>query len=317
MLSNMRYQTLKNPILSRLFTRSAFNFVSLPTLTNRQTPNAAAVVAGLGLGLQVPLTARRAVGGGHVDHTKGRRRFRGNGQVVLGVLTRGGRRGGGGEEEGQIPHGRVEARSGVFGHAPCGRGIGLGRRRGQAGVVLLGHHAAESIVVVHAAHAIVGGGGGGGGRGGIQKGMQATAAAAAAAAAVVTVTAVGRLVGKDAGFAGLESDGDALPVGGNGQRADALVEGADGLGFGAGAGAGRGGRGRSGKNVQDAIFPTEEGHLLLLRLIGGSGRGERAEGVRPLTGSREVVLRGGQRGYRRHGRLAGILYVAARYVLEK
>ena len=130
--------------------------------------------------------------------------------------------------------------------------------------------------------------------------MQATAAAA-----VVTVTAVGRLVGKDAGFAGLESDGDALSVGGNGQRADALVEGADGLGF--GAGAGRGGRGRgSGKDVQDAIFPTEEGHLLLLRLIGGSGRGERAEGVRPLAGSREVVLRGGQRGYRRHGQLAGI-----------
>ena len=134
---------------------------------------------------------------------------------------------------------------------------------------------------------------------------------------LVAVAAVGRLVGKDAGFAGLESDDDAPPVGGNGQRADALVEGADGLGLGAG-------RGR-GEDVQDAIFPTEEGHLLLLLLLlirlrlrlvggrgargsGGRGRGKCAEGVGPLAGSREGMLRGGQRGYRRHGPVACAWY---------
>ena len=246
-------------------------------LTDRQSPNSTRIVAGLGLGLEVPLSPRR-FRRLDVDDAERRRRLGGDGQVVL-------VRGGG--EEGQGADGGVEARAGELGHARRRRGLGGGR------AVLLGHHAAESVIIVvgiaHAAHAVVITGGGGGAAGGVQKRMKVGG---------VAIARVGRVVGKDLRLPGLEADGDAAPVIRNGQGPDPIVEGPDGPGLGGGGGAISRSRW---EDVQDAVLAAEEGHLLLLLLLlaGTRGGGERAQGVGSrLVRSREAVVLGGGR---RHG----------------
>ena len=241
-------------------------------------------MAGLGLGLEVPLSSRR-LGRLDVDDAERRGRFGGDGQVVL-LVVRGG-------EEGQGADGGVEARAGELGHARRGGRLGGGR------AVLLGHHAAESIIIVfvithaaRAAHAIVVAGASGA-TGRVQKRMQV-------GGVIVAIARVGRIVRKDLRLPGLEADGDAAPVIRHRQGPDPIVEGPDGPGLGGGVGAISRSRW---EDVQDAVLAAEEGHLLLLTLAGTRGGGERTEGVGSrLVRSREaVVLGGGRRHGSRHG----------------